>query len=119
MTKQDEQFNEQRLLKQKSIDELIKMKMEEEIQAEFTKAQEIKQKKIIKDIADVPKELIFSKIAVYKVFNRMSKTESYINGLQAESMLGLQNNLRAKIKAGEMDAFSTDNAYIKFEYVEC
>ena len=119
MTKKDENDIEQMLLKQKSLDDLIKIKMEEEIKAEFNRKKEKPSKKIIKEIAQVPKDLIFSKQAVYKVFNRTNKVETYINGFQAEAMLGLQNNVRAKIKAGEMDAFSTSNAYVKFEYIEC
>lgn len=109
---------EQRLLGNASLDELIKMKMEEELQEEFKKSKEKIEKQIITDISNVPTELIFSKQAVYKVFNRMTKTETYINGLQAEGMLGLQTSIREKIKSGQMDAFSTNNAYVKFEKIE-
>lgn len=110
--------DEQRLLNHASLDELIKLKMEEELKAEIKKSKEKPAKQIITDISKVPKELIFSKLAVYKVFNRINKTESFINGLQAEGMLGLQNAIREKIKSGQMDAFSTDNAYVKFENIE-
>lgn len=109
---------EQRLLNSASLDELIKIKMEEELKAELEKAKEKPKKKIVTDISKVPPELIFSKEAVYKLFNRNNKTETFINGIQAEAMLGLQNNIREKIKLGQMDAFSTDNAYIKFEKIE-
>lgn len=119
MTKREDANDlEQRLLSQSSIDELIKMKMEEEIQAEFKKAQEKPKRQVITDISKVPKELIFSKKAVYKVFNRINKTETYINGMQAEAMLGLQNSTREKIQAGKMDAFSNDILYVKFEKIE-
>lgn len=118
MTKKETNEIEQRLLNQASLDELIKIKMEEELKAELEKANEKPKKKLITDISKVPTNLIFSKESVYRLFNRNSKTETYINGIQAEAMLGLQNNIREKIKLGQMDAFSTDSAYIKFERVE-
>lgn len=118
MTKNNEQDIEIRLLSHASLDELIKMKMEEELKAEFGKINEKPKKQIITDISKVPQELVFSKQAVYKIFNRINKTETYLNGLQAEGMLGTQNTVREKIKSGQMDAFSTDNAYIKFEKIE-
>lgn len=117
MTKNDEKDLEQRLLNHASLDDLIKMKMEEELAFELTKNKIVPEEKTITDISKVPVDLIFSKKAVYKVFNRVNKTESYVNGLQAEAMLGLQIAMRTKIKAGAMDAFSTDNAYVKFEKI--
>lgn len=121
MTKKNESDLEQRLLNHASLDDLIKMKMEEELMAEFAKAKanEKPRTKIITDISQVPKHLIFSKKAVYKIFNRINKTETYLNGLQAEAMLGVQLAIREKILSGQMDAFATDTAYIKFEKVEC
>lgn len=109
---------EQRLLSHASLDELIKMKMEEELKAEFEKSKEKPKKQVITDISKVPSELVFSKQAVYKIFNRINKTETYLNGLQAEAMLGVQTAIREKIKSGQMDAFSTDTAYVKFEKIE-
>jgi len=118
MKKQDDDI-EQRLLSHASLDELIKMKMEEELQAEFKMAESKPEKKIITDISKVPENLVFSKQAVYKMFNRLNKTETYLSGVQAEAMLGLQTNIREKIKLGQMGAFSTENAYVRFEKVEC
>lgn len=108
---------EQRLLNNSSLDELIKMKMEEEIMAEFEKSQQKPVIKVITDISKVPADLVFSKKAVYKVFNRVNKTQTFINGLQAEALLGLQTSMRTKIKAGKTDTFSTDTAYVKFEKI--
>jgi len=105
-------------LSTKSLDELIKIKMEEELKAELDKAKARPDKKLLVEIAQVPKELIFSKRAIYRVFNRVNKTETFINGIQAEAMLGLQMQIRSKIVEGEMDAFSTDSAYVKFEKIE-
>lgn len=116
--KKDENEVEQRLLSHASLDELIKMKMEEELNNELKKAKEKPQKQVITDISKVPTELIFSKKAVYRIFNRTNKTETFINGLQAEALLGVQNIIREKIKNRHMDAFSTDNAYVKFEQAE-
>ncbi len=116
--KKDEKDIEQRLLSHASLDELIKMKMEEELKVEFDKSKENFQKTIITEISKVPTDLIFSKKAVYKMFNRINKSETYLNGMQAEAMIGLQNNIRDKVKSGQMDAFSTDSAYVKFESIE-
>lgn len=116
--KKDEKDIEQRLLSHASLDELIKMKMEEELKAEFEKSKQNPKFTIITDISQTPIDLVFSKYAVYKVFNRINKTETYVNGLQAEAMLGLQSVIREKIKTGKMDAFSTDGAYVKFEKIE-
>lgn len=121
MTKRNEKNEielEQRLLSHASLDELIRMKMEEEINAEFEKSNEKPEKRIITNISEVPTDLIFSKKAVYKVFNRINKIQTYINGMQAESMLGLQTAVRNKMKAGLIEAFSTETAYVKFEEIE-
>ncbi len=114
--KQNEPVSKEELLiSNLSVDELIKKKMEEEIKNEMINSQKELKNTQITNIADVPKEFIFSKLSVYKVFNRITKQVSYINGLQADSLLGLQNNLRLKIQNGEADAFSTENSYVKFE----
>lgn len=116
--KKDTNEIEQRLLNSASLDELIKMKMEEELSAEFVKSNEVVKTRLITDISQVRSDLIFSKQSVFKIFNRVNKTESYLNGLQAEAMLGLQTTIREKIKSGLMDAFSTETAYVKFEKIE-
>lgn len=116
--KKNEQEIEQKLLGEISLDELIKRKMEEEIRNEFEIAKQQPKKKFITDISKIPPHLIFSKQAVYKIFNRINKTQTFINGIQAEAMIGLQTSVRDKIKAGQADAFSTEDAYVKFEGVE-
>lgn len=115
--KKDIITDEQRLLSSASLDDLIKMKMEEEMLKEFEKSKIVKEKQVITDISKVPSDLIFSKGSVFKIFNRKNKLESFINGIQAEAMLGLQTALREKIKSGQMDAFSTENAYVKFKKI--
>lgn len=118
MAKQDKNNVEERLLSQKSLDELIKIKMEEELKAQMKKAKQKPQKHVITDISKVPRHLIFSKLSVYKMFNKVNKTETYLNGIQAEGLIGVQNSTREKMKNGEIDTFSTENAYVKFEKIE-
>ena len=107
--------NEEQLLLGKSIDELIKMKIEQEFINEIKNSKDKPKTKICTEINKLPKEKIFSKDAVYRCFNRNTKCESFINGIQAEAMLGTQNTIRNKILKGELNAFTTDNSYIKFD----
>ena len=92
--------------------------MEQEIKDAMSFLNNKPQKRLEKNISKVPSYLIFSKFAIYKMFNRFSKTETYLNGIQAEALLGLQNSVREKILAGHADAFSTEDAYVKFDSVE-
>ncbi|MFI3301302.1 MAG: hypothetical protein R3Y28_07785 [Candidatus Gastranaerophilales bacterium] len=108
---------EQILLDGTSLDELIKMKIEEEFSQEIEKAKQKPTTKIITEIQNAPKELIFSKNATFKLFNRKTKSETYVNGVQAEALLGIQHNIREKISNAEQTTFTTDNAYVKFEKV--
>ena len=62
------------------MDDLIKMKIEKEFMQEMLNAGHKRHKKIITDIKDVPKGAIFGKNAVFKIFNRQTKTETTING---------------------------------------
>ena len=119
MKNKDEDIEEM-LLGSASLDDLIRMKIENEFQDEMKKAQEKKlnrERKIYTKISEVPKDYIFSKDAVFKYYNRHNKLETYINGIQADALLGLQNNTRVKILNGELSTFSTDDAYVKFEKV--
>lgn len=118
MTKEKNIEMETKLLNSTSVDELIKQKMEEEINEEFNKKNVKKEKSITKELNDVPKELIFSKKSVFKVYNRTNKTISYINGIQAEALIGLNNTTLNKIKNKETDTFATDGKFIKFEKAE-
>ena len=113
-----EQFIEEALLSGKSLDDLIKLRMKEEIKSAFQKVSVKFETKRITDIKSVPKNYIFSKKAVFKKFNRRNNTISYINGIQAEGMLGLDEATREKILNGEVEVFSTDNSFVKFEYAD-
>ncbi len=109
---------EDALISGKTIDELIKIKLKEEIQSAFTKVKVKFEKKRVFDIKSVPQSEIFGKKAVFKIFNKNNKTISYINGIQAESMLGMDNLTREKLLKGEAEVFSTDNSFVKFEYAD-
>ena len=106
---------EEMLLSGASLDELIKMKIEQEFMHDMEKSKEKPEPKVYTDIKNVPKDMIFSKNAVYKYFNRNTKCETFINGVQAEGLIGVQNHIREKILKGELSAFTTEDAYIKFE----
>lgn len=109
---------EDALLSGKSIDELIKIKMREEVRKAFDKVAVKFEKKRIYDIKLVPQRELFGKKSVFKKFNKLNKTISYINGIQAEAMLGLDTASRDKLIKGEIDVFSTENAFVKFEYAD-
>ena len=111
-------MNEEELLLGKSLDELIKIKIEQEFLNEIKKSKEKPKKKIYTDVKTLPKGKIFSKDAVFKCYNRDTKCETLINGVQAEALIGLQNHIREKMLNGELSAFTTENAYIKFEKAE-
>lgn len=109
---------EQMLLNNKSLDDLIRQRIENEYISAIQKANEVKKKKRISDISQVPKDLIFTTKSIFRIFNRKSGTETKINGAQAEALLGLQNNIREKISNGQMNAFTTSDAYVKFDYAD-
>ena len=109
---------EQILLNNASLEDLINMKIEEEFAQDLKKANEKPKITLAKEIKDVPREFVFSKNSIYRIFNRNSKTETFINGVQADSLLGIQNNIREKMLKGELSAFVTDEAYVKFEKAE-
>nr|DAT14476.1 MAG TPA: hypothetical protein [Caudoviricetes sp.] len=106
---------EERLLNNASIDELIKMKIEKEFIEDLKKSKEKIPPKEYTDIKNVPSDKIFSKLSVYRYFNRKTKCETFVNGVQADALIGIQNNIREKMLKGELNAFTTENAYVKFE----
>jgi superfamily II RNA helicase len=106
---------EEMLLTNSSLEDLIKMKIETELNEEIAKSTAKPTRKVYTDIKDVPRELIFSPKATYKLFNRRNKTETFINGVQAEALIGTAHAIREKVSQGLMSAFATDDAYVKFE----
>lgn len=107
--------DQEQMLLGASLDELIKMKMEQEFMNDLKKSKEKPKTKICTQIENVPREKIFAKDTVYRYFNRNSKCETFISGVQAEALIGTQNHIREKMLQGELSAFTTDDAYIKFE----
>lgn len=107
---------EKMLLTGKSIDELINMK----IQEDYKTIREMPQPKVqkVEDITKLTPDVIFSKKAVFKVFNKITRTESLVNGIQAESMLGLQENVRTSLLSGQIRAFIAGDSYVEFMYAK-
>ena len=101
--KKSKDLTEEILMKNKSLDELIKMKMQEELKNAFNTR---------------VGNNSFTKRATFKVFNKDTKVETLINGLQAEALIGMQNEVREKFKRKETDIFSTENLFVKFESIE-
>ena len=98
---------EEMLLNNASLDELIKMRIEKEFMEDLKKSKEKPEKHEYTNIKDVPKDKIFSKVSVFRCFNRNTKCETFVNGIQ--------DAVRKKMLAGELSAFTTDDSYIKFE----
>jgi len=114
--KEDKEI-EQILLNDEKYEKFINEKAEQE----FNKILEDVSKtnaSEIKDFKKVPKELLFSKKAVYLVINKSSKTKSYVNGLQAEGFLGDKNLLREKLTGGFTDSFVSGDNFVKFYKLE-
>lgn len=116
--KKSNDITEEILMNNKSIDELIKMKMQEEMKNAFNSRVGNNSKTLITDMKDVPVDKIFTKKSTFKVFNKETKVETLINGLQAEALIGMQNDVREKFKRKEIDIFSTDNLFVKFDRIE-
>ena len=109
---------EEMLLKGMSLDELIARKIEEDYK---NLLKEVKKPVRISKITDLTKltpDVIFSKKSIFKTFNKITKTESYINGLQAEGMLGLQKDAREALILGKTKSFITGDTYVEFLWTE-
>ena len=104
---------EKTLLSNASLDELIKMRIEQEFRSGASKPKAAK--KAVLEIKDAPADKIFSKDSVFHVFNRKNGTETFINGLQADAMIGLQSGIREQFLNKNITTFSTEDAYFKFE----
>ncbi len=106
---------EEMLLNNTSLDELIKMRIEKEFMDDLKKSKEKPEKKEYTNIKDLPKDKIFSKYSVFRCFNRNTKCETFINGIQADALIGIQDTVRKNMLEGKLSAFTTDDSYIKFE----
>lgn len=84
MSKKKQEDIENILLNQPVIiEDEINERLEREIQAARIPKKEI----IITDIKQIPPDKKFDKATIYRVFNRKQKTETFVNGEQAEDML--------------------------------
>ncbi|MBR1460507.1 hypothetical protein IJ596_02590 [bacterium] len=110
--KEDKEI-EKILLNDESYEKFIHSKTEKEFNNILTKSKNNERKEIT-DIKQVPKELLFSKHTIYTVINKDSKTQSHINGIQAEGYLGAQELVREKFMSGQTDYFVSGSNYIKF-----
>lgn len=105
---------EEILLTDMPLNELIKKKISQEMDEEIKKSKIKSQKSLIVVFSDLPQDKTFAKSTVYTVFNRKTRQESFVNGLQVESILGTDFNTLNKLKSKETDCFLTDDYYVKF-----
>lgn len=103
---------EKLLLNDNEYDKIVKMKIEREFKEQLEPAQH--KETYSENIKEVPADKLFSKSAVFEVINKLSKTKSYINGIQADGFLGADNLNRKKLLDGEIDSFVNGNNYVKF-----
>lgn len=106
---------EQMLLNNASLDELIRMKIEEEFKTELKTKKQKPEVVTLTDLKEVPREKIFTKDSTFRVYNRNNKTETFIDGVQADAMIGLKNAIREQFLNKTLTAFSTDDTFVKFE----
>ncbi len=104
---------ERLLLNDTAYNKLMKTKIEKEFIKSVESNKSVKTN-YITDIKKVPSELLFSKEAVFEIINKISKTKSYITGVQAEGFLGTKYSERESLLKGETDSFVNGNNYIKF-----
>ena len=97
-----------------SFDELMMQKFAQEAQSEIDEHKNKKKNEIIEDFKLLPIEFIFSNKSVYKLCNRLNKTESFINGLQFESYVANNPTLKKKLLDKKIDCFANEQYYIKF-----
>ncbi|MDD3236826.1 MAG: hypothetical protein PHV37_01855 [Candidatus Gastranaerophilales bacterium] len=57
---------------------------------------------------------IFSCDAIYIVFNRITKKETFCNGRQVIALINDNEDIIQKLRNKEIDSFLTDNYYVKF-----
>ena len=97
-----------------SFDELMMQKFAQEAKTEIEEQKNKKDNEIIEDFKLLPKEYIFSIKSVYKLFNRINKTQSFINGLQFESYVASNSTLKKKLLDKKIDCFANEQYYISF-----
>lgn len=93
-------------------------KTEKEIMEKRKKISKI-EKTEIRSIKDVPPEILFSRSSVWNVVNLHTLIEFELHGINVSLYLGQNEPLRRLLLAGEINSFTRDNLYIKFEKAFC
>lgn len=101
---------EEKLLNSEKVEKAIG----EVIKEEIAEARKPKQEIVITDIKEVPKGKIFSHNTAFNVFNRVNKTENSMNGIQTDSLLGLNKQKRKQLEAGEISEVTIGDYHIEF-----
>lgn len=109
---------EEMLMTGKSLDELIAIKIEEDYKNMLKEAKKSVKVTKVTQAEKLKPEIIFSKKSVFKTFNKKTRTESYVTGLQAEGMLGLQNDARQALCSGKVKSFISGDTYVEFLWAE-
>lgn len=115
---QDYDETESLLIGANSLNKAIKADIEAQIALEKGDSTAPRKTSTVKKLSKLDKTDIFSSRSVWKVFNRKTKQESDINGLQAESYVGMNVSLRERILSGELDSFLTGEYFVKFDHAE-
>lgn len=103
---------EKMLLNDDQYEKLVKKRIETDFENVLVKKDGLNT--FIADIKKVPAGKLFSKNSTFEVINKLSKTKSYINGMQAEGYLGGQNSDRQRLLSGETDSFVCEHSFVKF-----
>lgn len=104
--------------KSDEIDELIGKKIVQKIEEEIELAEKVPEYAIITDFELVPAELTFSTSAIYMVFNRSTKMKTFINGTQAESIIGLASNVKINLTSKTSDNFTVNEYFVRFHQIK-
>ena len=109
---------ESKVLLDSQIDQLIARKIEQEIKQEKELAQLKREAKkvTVTDFSLVPADKIFCPETTYLVYNRKAATESFINGIQAESFVAMRSDIRHGLETHAISAFSSGDYYIIFKH---
>lgn len=100
------------LLSDSEYEKTVKSHIEKEFRQELKKKN--LSEKYLTNIKSVPPDKLFSKFTTFEVINKISKTRSYINGIQAEGYLGGNNADRLKLVSGDTNSFVSGDCFIKF-----
>ncbi|MDD3150847.1 MAG: hypothetical protein PHV68_08430 [Candidatus Gastranaerophilales bacterium] len=96
------------------IDALIGQKISEKIAYEMAQANKKDVPKIIKDFYKVPSDLLFTKNTIFMLFNRKTGLKSFINGTQADSIIGIYNDIRQNLVNKVVSNFTAGEYYVEF-----